>query len=291
MEIRNRTRVLNIFRRFFLNAMMERVLYRLIKNKIVSIVFNRLIPMHLMYVKPSYRTVNRNNINYKLDLSSFNNWAIFWEIDVELVAKRKLFSLIKEGNNFIDIGAHIGQITLEAARIVGKEGKVFSFEPHPNTFAQFQHNVALNNFNNITECNFGLGDEVGKFYVEVIDENNAGMNRISKNNSSNIAVEVKILDDYLLATDIKRLDFIKIDVEGFEYKVLKGGEQTLLKWHPILFIELDDATLKAQNSSPKELLIYLNNVGYSKIVNVYTDKLVSCEDNLDSAHFDILCYA
>ena len=290
MEIRNRTRILNIFRRFFLNATMEQFLYRLIKNKIVSVVFNRLIPMHLMYDKPSYRTVNRNGINYKLDLSSFNNWAIFWEIEVELVAKRKLFSLIKEGNNFIDIGAHIGQITLEAARIVGKEGKVFSFEPHPNTFAQFQHNVALNNFNNITECNFGLGDEVGKFYVEVIDENNAGMNRISKNNSSNIAVEVKTLDDYLLTTDIKSLDFIKVDVEGFEYKALKGGEKTLLKWHPILFIELDDETLKAQNSSPKELLLYLNNVGYFKIVNVYTNQLVSCEDNLDLAHFDILCY-
>ena len=291
MEIRNRTRILNIFRRFFLNATMERVLYRLIKNKIALVVFNRLIPMHFMYDKPSYRTVNRNGINYKLDLSSFNNWAIFWEIEVELVAKRKLFSLIKEGNNFMDIGAHVGRITLEAARIVGKKGKVFSFEPHPNTFAQFQYNVSLNNFNNITECNFGLGDEVGKFYVEVVDENNAGMNRISKNNSSNIAVEVKILDDYLLATDIKSLDFIKVDVEGFEYKALKGGEKTLLKWHPVLFIELDDVTLKAQNSSPKELLIYLNNVGYSKIVNVYTDQPVLCEDNLDWAHFDILCYA
>lgn len=290
MEIRNRTRILNIFRRFFLNATMERVLYWLIKNKIALGVFGRLIPIHFMYDKPSYRIAKRNGINYKLDLSSFNNWAIFWEIEVELMAKRKLFSLIKEGNNFIDIGAHVGQITLEAARIVGKKGKVFSFEPHPNTFAQFQQNVALNNFSNITECNFGLGDEVGKFYVEVIDENNAGMNRISKNNSSNIAVEVKTLDDYLLATDIKSLDFIKVDVEGFEYKALKGGEKTLLKWHPVLFIELDDATLKAQNSSPKELLIYLNNVGYSKIVNVYTDKLVTCEDNLDWAHFDILCY-
>ena len=247
--------------------------------------------MHFMYAKPSYRTVNRNGINYKLDLSSFYNWAIFWEIEVELVAKRKLFSLIKAGNNFIDIGSHVGQITLEAARIVGKGGKVFSFELHPNTFVQFQHNVALNNFNNITSGNFGLGDEVGKFYVEVIDENNAGMNRISKNNSSNIEVEVKMLDDYLLATDIKSLDFIKVDVEGFEYKALKGGEKTLLKWHRILFIELDDATLKAQNSRPKELLIYLNDVGYSKIVNVYTDKPVSCEDNLDSAHYDILCYA
>ena len=290
MKIRKRTRILNIFRKFFLNATMERFLYWLIKNKIALGVFNRLIPMHIMYGKPSYRTVSRNGISYKLDLSSFNNWAIFWEIEVELVAKRKLFSLIKEGNNFIDIGAHIGQITLEAARIVGKEGKVFSFEPHPNTFAQFQQNVALNNFSNITECNFGLGDEVGKFYVEVIDENNAGMNRISKNNSSNIAVEVKTLDDYLLTTDIKSLDFIKVDVEGFEYKALKGGEKTLLKWHPILFIELDDETLKAQNSSPKELLLYLNNVGYFKIVNVYTNQLVSCEDNLDLAHFDILCY-
>ena len=290
MEIRKRTRILNIFRKFFLNATMERFLYWFIKNKIALGVFNRLIPMHIMYGKPSYRTVSRNGISYKLDLSSFNNWAIFWEIEAELVAKRKLFSLIKEGNNFIDIGAHTGQITLEAARIVGKEGKVFSFEPHPNTFAQFQQNVGLNNFNNITECNFGLGDEVGKFYVEVIDENNAGMNRISKNNSSNIAVEVKTLDDYLLTTDIKSLDFIKVDVEGFEYKALKGGEKTLLKWHPILFIELDDETLKAQNSSPKELLLYLNNVGYFKIVNVYTNQLVSCEDNLDLAHFDILCY-
>lgn len=245
--------------------------------------------MHFIYDNPSYRTANRNGINYKLDLSSFNNWAIFWEIEVELEAKRKLFSLLKEGDNFIDIGAHVGQITLEAARIVGKNGKVFSFEPHPKTFAQFEHNIALNNFNNITACNFGLGDEVGEFYVEVIDENNAGMNRITKDNKSNISVEVKILDDYLLNTDIKKVDFIKVDVEGFEYKVLKGAENTLLKWHPVLFVELDDVTLKAQNSSPKELLIYLNSLGYSKIVNIYTDELVDFEDNLDNAHFDILC--
>ena len=121
--------------------------------------------------------------------------------------------MIPEDGNVLDLGSNIGITSVPFAKRVLR-GKVFSFEPHPNTFAQLQHNVALNNFNNITECNFGLGDEVGKFYVEVIDENNAGMNRISKNNSSNIAVEVKILDDYLLATDIKSLDFIKVDLSS-----------------------------------------------------------------------------
>jgi FkbM family methyltransferase len=290
MEVKTKIKVLNFFRQFFLNAAMEKMLYWLVKNKIAGVIFNKLIPTHVMYSKPSYRTAQRNGINYKLDLSSFNNWAIFWEIQIELEAKRKLFALIKEGNNFIDIGAHIGQITLEAARIAGPSGKVFSFEPHPKTFAQFDHNVGLNNFNNITKCNFGLGDEIGKFYVEVIDENNAGMNRISKDNTSNIAVEVKILDDFLSTTDLQKVDFIKVDVEGFEYKALKGAENTLKKWHPILFIELDDVTLKAQNSNPKELLQYLNNVGYTKIVNVYNDQLVSYNDNLDDAHFDIFCY-
>jgi FkbM family methyltransferase len=290
MEVKTKVKVLNFFRQFFLNATMEKLLYGIVKRKFLLVIFEKIIPTHIMYSKPSYRTVQRNGINYKLDLSSFNNWAIFWEIPIELEAKRKLFALIKEGNNFIDIGAHIGQITLEAARIVGDTGKVYSFEPHPKTFAQFDHNVGLNRFNNITKCNFGLGDEVGKFYVEVIDENNAGMNRISKDNTSNIAVEVKILDDFLATTDLKKIDFVKVDVEGFEYKALKGGEKALRKWHPILFIELDDVTLKAQNSSPKQLLQFLNDVGYTKIVNVYNDQLVYANDNLDDAHFDIFCY-
>ena len=154
MEIKSRTRILNIFRKFFLNSTLENVLYWLIKNKIALSICNKFIPLHLMYDTPTYRTVKRNGIYYKLDISSFNNWAIFWEIEAELEAKKKLFSLLKEGDNFIDIGAHVGQITLEAARIVGKYGKVVSFEPHPKTFAQFEHNVALNNFNNITKCNF-----------------------------------------------------------------------------------------------------------------------------------------
>ena len=290
METRNTNRILNIFRRLFLNPVMEKVLYWVIKNKIALIIFNKCIPLHFMYNKPSFRTVARNGINYKLDMSSFNNWAIFWEIEFELTAKRKLFSLLKKGDIVLDIGAHIGQITLEASRIVGNQGKVFSFEPHPTTFAQLEHNITLNNSSNITAYNVGLGNEVDKFYVEVIDENNAGMNRISKENSTNIPVQVKILDDFLLAMDINKIDFIKVDVEGFEFKALKGGEMTLLKYHPVLFIELDDDTLRAQKSSPKELLVYLNNVGYSKIINVYTDELVTCEDDLNNAHFDILCY-
>ena len=130
----------------------------------------------------------------------------------------------------------------------------------------------------------------GVFNLSVVDENNRGMNRIVESNESlnTSKIEVTILDNYIKLKDITRVDLIKIDTEGFEMNVIKGAKDLLKRFRPILFIELDEKNLIAQNSSPKELVKHLINLNY-KIVNANNNDTISLNSDLANCHIDIIC--
>ncbi|HET7114938.1 MAG TPA: FkbM family methyltransferase, partial [Hanamia sp.] len=124
---------------------------------------------------------------------------------------------------------------------------------------------------------------------------NRGMLRLlpedEQNNSfEKEAVKIDTLDSSMKIFSIPKPDFIKIDVEGFEYKVLQGAYETLSNYRPALFIELDENNLREQKSSAKELVFYLKQLGYV-IINSGTNKEINENSNFTECHFDILCTA
>jgi len=134
-------------------------------------------------------------------------------------------SMIKEGDTVIDVGANIGYYTLIFAKAVGEKGTVYAFEPDPSNFNILKKNIEINGYKNVILENKAVSDESGtlKLYQS---ENNKGDHRTydSKDGREFTEVESISLDDYF--TD-KRVNFIKMDIQGFEYFAVKGMKELL----------------------------------------------------------------
>lgn len=160
---------------------------------------------------------------------------------------------IKKGDVVLDIGAHIGYYTLIAARAVGDDGTVFAFEPDPRNFFLLTKNIKENGYKNVILVNKALADKTGVLRL-FLNTENTGDHRIY--NSSDIRRAVKIrsvtLDDFFKDKD-KRINMIKIDVQGSEVSVFKGGEK-LIKQNPDVKIltEFWPYGLSLSGSSAKE---------------------------------------
>ena len=143
---------------------------------------------------------------------------------------------LQPGDVFIDAGASVGLMTFMASNLVGNDGLVLSFEPHPHRYLQLKDGISINKRGNIKTYNIGLGKEeaVVRLYTDV-----ASPSMVSgQGRSECINVHVEPLDTVLRREKISNVGMIKIDVEGFEGKVLQGAEKLLVSEKaPILCIE------------------------------------------------------
>ncbi len=257
-------------------------------DKVYGTFITKLSPNHYQYEVGSFRNVTRNGINYKLDISDIMSWYIYFGFIEE--AKQNLYSLIEPSNIVFDVGANLGETTLNFAKLIGSKGKVYSFEPDPINYKALQTNLKLNNFNNISLNLIGLGNTKGKFKIHTLDESNKGMNRIvltPESNGEYREIEVTTIDTYTKDNNITKLDLIKIDVEGFEFNVLKGATNSLKMFSPKLFIELDDQNLRDQKSNAQELVSFLMGYGY-EIKNAETNQKINTQTNFTNCHYDII---
>lgn len=116
------------------------------------------------------------------------------------------------------------------------------------------------------------------------------MNRIIAENKNLPYKEIEIdsLDNILSERQISKIDFIKIDVEGFEYAVLAGGKKSIMQSKPIMFIELDDNNMRENNKSARELIELLLSFGYREIFRADNLIPVTATDNFNNCHYDII---
>ncbi len=169
--------------------------------------------------------------------------------------------LIARDSVVLDIGANIG-LTAALLSSIAVDGRVLAFEPDPQTFEFLQQTIAANNMHWCTPYQFAFGSQAGTLAF-MSDPHDSTGNRLVPDGvalgGSNGEVAVKRLDDFLIELDLSRLDFIKMDVEGFELDVLKGATETLLKFRPKLFLEFNSFTLIAfGNQNPRDLLAFLH---------------------------------
>lgn len=149
---------------------------------------------------------------------------------------------VSKGDHCFDLGSHVGYFTIILAKLVGDKGKVFSFEPVKEGFEFQKKSVEKNHFNHVQLFNFALGDmaTMQKAYI-FSDSGMAHFDRsilgLSEDHESDL-LEVCRLDSIPQVRDIERLDFMKVDVEGFEHNALKGGLETVKKHRPDMLIEV-----------------------------------------------------
>ncbi len=141
----------------------------------------------------------------------------------------------RPGSTAIDVGAHIGSLTVPLGRAVGPEGKVFAFEPVKKVYRELVHNLRLNGAKNVKPLRFAVGARNQVIEMEPM----ASLDGRTGVGEGGDKVELRTLDSF----EFKDVSLIKIDVEGFETEVLKGAERTIRTWHPAIILEIMHAHL------------------------------------------------
>ncbi len=180
-----------------------------------------------------------------------------------------LQKLLSPGDIFFDVGANIGCFSLYAARIVGAKGHVFAFEPSYREYNRLVENVLLNDITNVTTINVAVSDLEGKGMLNIACERHSGQNTLGQDyvykGVKSIAteeVDTITLDKFVRTISIDRVDVIKLDIEGWEYKALLGACEILKKYRPALIIEITGIKLIANRNCIVQLESLLSNLGY-----------------------------
>ena len=165
------------------------------------------------------------------------------EYDELKVLERKVFSKIDCANSScLDIGANIGNHSVFFANFFSN---IYSFEPYPDSYYLLKFNSK--NFNNIKTFNFGASDIDENQYMYIATNTTMSRNtlfsdrvepkKIDQIHPKKIKVELKNLDNLLKENKVKKISFIKIDIEGYEYKALIGLKNTIINDSPIIVLE------------------------------------------------------
>tara|TARA_B100001765_G_scaffold213909_1_gene180690 strand:- start:890 stop:1768 length:879 start_codon:yes stop_codon:yes gene_type:complete len=209
---------------------------------------------------------------------AISHYGTYEELEAKIMEEK-----IKVGNIVVDVGANIGLHALNMARIVGNTGQVFAFEPEPSNFKILEKNVKINNYQNIILEQKAIGDKHGK--TTLYQSDHPGRHRIfpqTKDAIGKVQVDYTSLDKYFLDSNlVDKINFIKIDVEGLEFGVLKGMENILNKNNKIkiLFELMPKNTIEA-GFSPIELLNYLTSHNFKiYCIDEKTKKLLYVSNN------------
>lgn len=173
-------------------------------------------------------------------------------------------SYLKEGMTFVDVGANVGYYTLMAASLVGRHGRVLAFEPSPYAFSRLEETIARNNLRQVRAIPAGLSDTNGESRLFVsAGKANHTPSMVPNAGGQAVAVPVRRLDDYLSQHGVDHVDFMKIDVEGFEPNVIRGAGKYIErgKIHAIL-CEFNADWLSANKSSAEALYELLTDSGF-----------------------------
>lgn len=269
-----------------------------------------------LYKLPGARGLFSPLVNFfKPNFVIFAGNKIFIDKNDEVVSQRlienknwdafetKIFcQSLKVGDVVVDVGAHIGFYTLLAAKIVGEAGKVYAFEPDSKNFSLLTKNVAANGYKNVILVNKAVSNKTGQAKLFIHPENtgdhrlySAGDSRVSK------TIETVSLDDYF-ANSSEKIDFIKLDIQGFEYQALSGSKKTISKQKNLKMItEFWPYGLAKSGDSANKLLSLLKELGFKlfiipelgkKLVQVRAKglRLILREGERESfEHTDLLC--
>jgi FkbM family methyltransferase len=157
------------------------------------------------------------------------NRTIFLYGTFEISETRLVQAFLRPGMTFLDVGAHIGYYTLIAARLVGDTGRVHSFEPGTQMRAHLEANVARNDLHNVEIHAQALAEQTGEvgFYPSEL-ASNQGISSIvapGDGRAAPVTVPCLSLDDFANRLGGRRIDFLKMDIEGAELQVIRGGQR------------------------------------------------------------------
>lgn len=196
-------------------------LYKLPKGRFfLTPIVNALKPDYLI-IQGNKFYIDKSDTTISQELILSGKWE---EYETYLFKKH-----VKSGDIVLDIGAHIGYYTLIAAKIVGNRGRVYAFEPDPKNFQLLKKNTEENKYKNIVLVNKALSNKPGNIKL-FLNKENTGDHRIyaSTEKRKSINIQAITLDDFFKDKS-KKVDIIKMDVQGAEARIFNGASGLIKK--------------------------------------------------------------
>jgi FkbM family methyltransferase len=250
-------------KKFLTNRFTESILLVLIRLVASNKRFFKFVPVHEDYPRGSIRKVKRKGIRYELDISDYQEWLIYFYCKSD--SSDHVMDYLAKSEILFDIGANIGQTAFNLFQKQTKKGLapvVYAFEPFPGTFEKFRTNLRLNpEMTEIHALNLGLSNQKGVLHMGSQGAN-SGAFRMTTDTQNSISVPVTSLDEFVSEHQISRIDFIKIDVEGYELHVLEGAMKSIAEFKPILIFEYSVKNMDAQGKKVGETLDNLLKMNY-----------------------------
>ena len=216
------------------------------------------IPDEIVYVKNKYGT------EYKLDPSDHVMKQIYQRGVYENNTLRHLLKLAKPTDTFVDVGANIGAYSLAMSKHL-TEGRVIAFEPNPKALEFLEENIKINKLTNIMVNKVGLSDKKETAILYSTSLATASINKHQETGKQE-TIELLTLDSFCEENKIEKIDLLKIDVEGHEFKCLEGAKEIFKKSkNMILVMEIDDNCLNV-GITKNELFKYVTDLGFRGFV-------------------------
>lgn len=184
--------------------------------------------------------------------------------------------ILRAGCVAFDIGANIGYFTLLMSKLVGPSGQVHCFEPTAYAFRRMQENIDLNPTlprQNLVLNNKGLSSQ-SESKVEALESRFSS--RLLAHDEKEL-IEFITLDDYVRTRELGRIDFIKIDVDGYDHEVIKGGVEMLRTLRPVVMAEICNRVLKERGVDFEEYLALYIECGYRRCELLETGEIISLD--------------
>lgn len=230
---------------------------------------------------PAKTTAVRRGLTWELDLKEGIDLSIYLLGGFELRALRKYCELVRPGDTVVDIGANIGAHTLPLALLVGDTGRVLACEPTRYAYAKLRANIAANPplAARITAHQIMLSSRVADRLPDAIYSSwpmaSAGdLHELHQGRlMSTGGAAVSTLDELVNSHRLSQIALIKLDVDGHEYEVLRGGLDTLRRLKPTLLVELAPYVHKDHQERFDDMLSLLWEAGY-RLSDVATGRLL-----------------
>lgn len=175
----------------------------------------------------------RKDLNFELDLKDRVQSGIYYDFYEPIITK--LFEKkLNRGDNVIDVGANIGYYSLLSAKQVGDSGKVYSFEPMSSAYKKLVNHIEINSFTNIFPNKKAVGNKNEKICAFFENEYKVGVDEKGEKEE----IEVITIDSFVKEIDLKSLKLLKIDTDGYDFKVLQGAINTIKQFKPIVTLEI-----------------------------------------------------
>jgi FkbM family methyltransferase len=242
------------------------------KIRIANLIWCLLMPLRRAFGFGYQFVGSRGGINWELDLREGIDFSIWLLGAFEPSTVRQYRKSIRPGSVVVDVGANIGAHTLPLADCVGKTGRVFAFEPTDFAFGKLLANCKRNPI---------LAERIKAHQVMLVAPQNTDLTITPALYSSwplqvssglhnlhggrlmpTLEARSQTLDDVLSKEKFCSIDFIKLDIDGYECDMLRGAFQTISQYRPEIIMELAPYALKEAGSSLAELVSLISSFGY-----------------------------